>query len=126
MCRVSLDVTSTAVLTAKEVELIKGLGRVGQMFHALFQHYRGGSLKTGLKMHDVCAVAYLVQPELFQTQATHVEVALEGPAAGCTVADLKMKYHTDTNCEVCLAIDVPAFQEWLVENLEMAGKKLHD
>ena len=123
---VGLDVTSTSVLTAKEVELIKGLGRVGQMFHALFQHNRGGSLKAGLKMHDVCAVAYLVQPELFQTQATHVEVALEGPAVGCTVADLKMKYHTDTNCEVCLAIDVPAFQEWLVENLEMSGDKLHD
>jgi non-specific riboncleoside hydrolase len=120
---VGLDVTSTAVLTAKEVGEIKKLGNVGQMFYDLFQHYRGGSLKTGLKMHDVCAVAYLVQPELFQTQVTFVEVALEGPAAGATVADLKMKYHTETNCEVCLEIDVPKFQKWLVKSLDVTGEK---
>lgn len=118
---VGLDVTSSAVLTTKEVSEIKTLGGVGEMFYALFQHYRGGSLKTGIKMHDVCAVAYLVMPELFHTQHTHLAVALEGPAAGVTVADLKNKYHGKANCDVCLSINVPLFQEWLVSELRKIG-----
>lgn len=120
---VGLDVTSTAVLTPKEMTQIKTFGEVGEMCYGLFQHYRGGSLKTGLKMHDVCAVAYLVSPDLFRTQDTFVDVALEGPAAGVTVADLKMSYHSVTNCAVCLEIDVPLFQNWLVEHLALAGEK---
>lgn len=115
---VGLDVTSTAVLTKNETEQIKEFGKVGEMFYSLFQHYRGGSLQTGLKMHDVCAIAYLTDPGLFTVQETFVEVALDGPAAGATVADLKMKYHDTTNAVVCLDINVPAFQKWVVTNLE--------
>ncbi|MTD41427.1 ribonucleoside hydrolase RihC [Erwinia sp. CPCC 100877] len=115
---VGLDVTSTAVLTKNETEKIKEFGKVGAMFYSLFQHYRGGSLQTGLKMHDVCAIAYLTDPDLFKTQETFVEIALDGPAAGATVADLKMKYHNAANAKVCLEIDIPAFQRWVVSNLE--------
>ncbi|MGX7148055.1 ribonucleoside hydrolase RihC [Enterococcus ureasiticus] len=115
---VGLDVTSTAVLTKNEIEKIKEFGEVGNMFYSLFQHYRGGSLQTGLKMHDVCAIAYLTDPELFTVQETFIEIALDGPAAGATVADLKMKYHDTTNAVVCLDIDIPAFQQWVVLNLE--------
>lgn len=114
---IGLDVTNKALLTQTETEKIKGLGKAGAMFYALFQHYRGGSLQTGLKMHDVCAIAYLTNPELFTTQATFVEVALAGPAVGATVADLKMKYHQKSNVRVCVDIDVAAFQEWVVTNL---------
>lgn len=115
---VGLDVTSTAVLTKNETEKIKEFGEVGNMFYSLFQHYRGGSLQTGLKMHDVCAIAYLTDPSLFTVQETFVEVALDGPAAGATVADLKMKYHDSTNAKVCLDIDIPEFQNWVVSNLQ--------
>jgi non-specific riboncleoside hydrolase len=115
---IGLDVTNQAILTKNETEKIKGFGNVGNMFYALFQHYRGGSLQTGLKMHDVCAIAYLTNPELFTAQETYVEVATEGPAAGATIADLKMKYHKTTNAAVCLEIDVPAFQDWVITNLQ--------
>lgn len=118
---VGLDVTSTAVLTTKETEAIAKMGNVGEMFYSLFNHYRGGSLKTGLKMHDVCAIAYLLKPELFETQETFIEVALEGPAAGATVADLKMKYHEKANSVACLEIDIPAFREWVVSELSKIG-----
>jgi non-specific riboncleoside hydrolase len=115
---IGLDVTNQAILTKNETEKIKGFGNVGPMFYALFQHYRGGSLQTGLKMHDVCAIAYLTNPELFTAQETYIEIVTEGPAAGATIADLKMKYHKTTNAVVCLEIDVPAFQEWVITNLQ--------
>ncbi|HIA6630742.1 TPA: ribonucleoside hydrolase RihC [Enterococcus faecalis] len=115
---VGLDVTSQAVLTNHEVTAIRALGRVGEMFYGLFRHYRGGSLTTGLKMHDVCAIAYLTSPELFETTETFIEVALEGPAAGATVADLKMKYHKNTNAVACIDVNVEAFQKWVVEKMK--------
>ncbi|TLG76527.1 ribonucleoside hydrolase RihC [Culicoidibacter larvae] len=116
---VGLDVTSTALITKPEIEAIKSMNKTGKMIYSLFQHYRGGSLKSGgLKMHDLCAIAFLVKPELFTTQETYVEIEYNnGPASGATIADLKMAYHDKTNAEVCLDIDIPAFQKWFVESV---------
>ena len=33
------------------------LNRTGKMLHALFSHYRSGSMQSGLRMHDLCAIA---------------------------------------------------------------------
>ncbi|MGJ8731125.1 ribonucleoside hydrolase RihC [Listeria aquatica] len=116
---IGLDVTSRAVLMQKEVKQIETMNRAGEMFAALFSHYRGGSMKTGLKMHDVCALAAIVQPELFDFADTHVEIETgKGPANGATVADLKMKYHTETNATVALDVHVEKFREWFLEMLE--------
>ncbi|XEG91561.1 ribonucleoside hydrolase RihC [Edwardsiella tarda] len=120
---VGLDVTSQAVLTNNEVQAIRNLGEFGEMFYGLFSHYRGGSLTTGLKMHDVCAIAYITSPDLFNTTQTFIEVALEGPGAGATIADLKMKYHHKENAVVCLSIDVEAFQFWIIEKMKIINKK---
>nr|WP_156774559.1 ribonucleoside hydrolase RihC [Edwardsiella hoshinae] len=120
---VGLDVTSQAVLTNNEVQIIRSLGKLGEMFYGLFSHYRGGSLTTGLKMHDVCAIAYLTSPGLFKTMQTFIEVALDGPGAGATIADLKMKYHHKANAEVCVSIDVEAFQLWVIEKMKAINKK---
>lgn len=114
---IGLDVTDQAILTKKETDQIKNFGEMGKMFYGLFHHYRGGSLQTGLKMHDVCAIAYLTNPELFTVQKNYIEVATEGPAAGATVADLERTYHETTNATVGLAINVSAFQEWVLTNL---------
>lgn len=116
---IGLDVTSRAVLMQKEVEQIKTMNRAGEMFAALFSHYRGGSMKTGLKMHDVCALAAIVEPELFDFADTFVEIETgKGPANGATVADLKMKYHRETNSTVALDVHVEKFREWFLEMLE--------
>ena len=107
---VGLDVTSQAVLTNHEVTAIRALGRVGEMFYGLFRHYRGGSLTTGLKMHDVCAIAYLTSPELFETTETFIEVALEG-RCGSYCCGFKMKYHKNTNAVACIDVNVEAFSK---------------
>ncbi len=115
---IGLDVTSTAVLLKEQIEQIKTMNRAGEMFGELFSHYRGGSMKTGLKMHDVCAFAALVEPEIFTFQKTHVAIETSpGPANGMTVADLKMKYHQTTNASVALEVNVTRFREWFLETL---------
>ncbi|MGH2226996.1 ribonucleoside hydrolase RihC, partial [Enterococcus faecalis] len=49
--------------------------------------------------------------ELSEKTETLIEVALEGPATGATVADLKLKYHKITNAVACIHVNVGAFQK---------------
>lgn len=60
------------------------------MAHDLFQRYRKRSFGTGLKMYDACAVACLLEPDLFDMTKAFVDVEIAGElTAGCTVVDLK-------------------------------------
>ena len=118
---VGLDVTSKATLTPDNVIAIRDQNETGKMMYSLFQHYRGGSLKTGLKMHDLCAIAYLVKPELFTTKKCFVDVETAGAyTRGTTIVDQKNRYQQPPNTTVCLDIDVEAFRMWAVKCLAAA------
>ncbi|MBN3524178.1 ribonucleoside hydrolase RihC [Paenibacillus apiarius] len=119
---VGLDVTSQATLTTENVETIRDMNKTGNMLYSMFQHYRGGSLKAGgLKMHDLCAIAYLVNPALFETQDCFVDIETAGLyTAGTTVVDIRNRLAKPSNVTVCLDIDVPAFREWALEVLRNA------
>lgn len=113
---VGLDVTRQAVLHHENSLKIKETGKTGEMFYSMFQHYRGGSLKNGLRVHDACAIAYLLNPEIFETQERYVEVVTDGIAAGALVADAAIKKNSDKkpNINACTYIDGQAFEEWIV------------
>jgi non-specific riboncleoside hydrolase len=118
MC--GLDVTNKALLTKANVDELKDYNETGQAIYQMFKHYRGGSLATGFKMHDASAIAYLLRPDLFTTQATHVEVETRGEHTyGCIVADLRDKLKQLPNATVCLDIDAAGFSQWLVSALKM-------
>lgn len=76
MC--GLDVTNRALLTADYLATLPTLNQTGKMLHALFSHYRSGSMSSGLRMHDLCAIAWLVRPELFTLQPCFVAVETQG------------------------------------------------
>lgn len=108
-----LDVGLKALVYPEDSEEIRQMGRVGDMAYQLFKRYRGGSFKTGLKMYDSCAVAYLLNPELFEAVETYVGVELHGSmTAGCTVVDLKGYLHREPNARVLTDIDSLKFREW--------------
>ena len=119
---VGLDLTTKALISPQNIEDLKGLNRAGSMLHSLFAHYRGGSMSTGLRIHDACAIAYLCRPELFTTQEVFVEIVTQGPAQGCAVSDLKPTLATASrskkaNATACLDIDAEAFRAWLMQSL---------
>lgn len=88
MC--GLDVTNQAVLTPEYLATLPALNKTGGMLHALFSHYRSGSMQSGLRMHDLCAIAWLVRPELFTLQSCFVAVETQGQyTAGTTVVDIE-------------------------------------
>ena len=113
-----LRVTSKALLTKADIEKIKTLGRAGKMLYSLFTHYRGGDLaKSGLMMHDICTICYLLKPEIFKFQETYLEVAVEGPAAGTTVADLAGRYTAEKNVKLAAAINSEKFRDWVLAEI---------
>lgn len=114
MC--GLDVTLKAVLTPDYLATLPALNRSGAMLHALFHHYRSTSMTGGLCMHDVCAIAWLVKPQLFTLQRCFVTVETQGEfTAGATVVDLDHRLHRPANAQVAIALDVAGFRRWVSE-----------
>ncbi|GKU76388.1 ribonucleoside hydrolase RihC [Paenibacillus sp. L3-i20] len=116
---VPLDVGLKALVYPEDSEQLKGMNDTGRMIYQLFQKYRGGSMKTGLKMYDATAIAYLLKPEMFQVVDTFVDIELQGAmTAGCTVVDLKGYLKQPNNAKVCVDIDADVFKKWFLESLQ--------
>lgn len=114
-----LDVGWKALVFPEDSAKLKGMNKTGSMVYALFQKYRGGSMKTGLKMYDSCAIAYLLCPEMYRIVDTFVDVELNGSmTAGCTLVDLKGYLHQPNNARVCLDINPDLFRKWFLDSLE--------
>ncbi|WP_318389797.1 ribonucleoside hydrolase RihC [Enterobacter sp.] len=119
MC--GLDVTNQAVLTPEYLAALPTLNKTGEMLHALFSHYRSGSMNSGLRMHDLCAIAYLARPEIFTLKPCFVAVETQGTyTAGTTVVDIEGRLGQPANAEVALGLDVEGFRRWVAEVLALA------
>ena len=113
-----LDVGWKALVLPEDSAKLPQLGEVGRMAYCLLQKYRGGSMKTGLKMYDSCAVAYLLKPEMYRMEETFVDVELEGSMTkGCTLVDLKGYLGKPANAKVCMDIDQEMFRAWFLESI---------
>ena len=89
-----------------------------QLLEFFRQHHKECYGWDGAPIHDACAVAFLLRPELFKTGTYSVEVeANEGLAYGRTVCDLWHVTGKPPNCEVGLEIDAEGFYDLLVERI---------
>ena len=110
-----------ALLAADYLATLPTLNQTGKMLHALFSHYRSGSMSSGLRMHDLCAIAWLARPELFTLQPCFVAVETQGTwTAGTTVVDIEGRLGQPANAQVALDIDVEGFQRWAAEVIALA------
>lgn len=117
-----LDVGWKALVRPEDAVKIKNMGRTGEMIYALLQHYRSGDINTGFKMYDSCAIAYLLQPQMFEVAETYVAVETAGTlTAGATVVDLKGFLKRKPNAKVCVDINGELFSDWLLSALERCG-----
>lgn len=113
-----LDVGWKALVLPEDSAKLPQLGEVGRMAYCLFQKYRGGSMKTGLKMYDSCAMAYLLKPEMYEIAETYVDVELAGTmTAGCTLVDLKGYLGKPNNAKVCMSINQELFRTWFLDGI---------
>lgn len=88
---IGLDLTLQAQANADVIARLKGLGALAdELIIPLATFFSGPQDPAwdGQAVHDVCAVAYVSRPDLFEMRPAHVDVELTGEfTAGMTVVD---------------------------------------
>ena len=116
-----LDVTLQARVTAARIEAIRAQNTpVSRAVVGLLEFY-GRHERTcggGAPLHDPCAIAYLLQPELFQGREAVVDVETTGEFTfGRTVVDWSGRSDRAPNATVMTGIDADGFFALLTERL---------
>jgi purine nucleosidase len=121
MC--GLDVTHQALVTPERLAAIRAFGTpVGAAVSGLLQFYniydqtRRG--RSGAPLHDPCAIAYLLRPELFSGRDCHVAIETIGEhTLGRTVVDWSGRSGKPPNAKVIDRINADGFFALLTERL---------
>lgn len=123
-----LDVTDKAAIFEDEIQELKQRGPVSVMVGELLDFYSIYGKKMGYigsALHDPCAIAWLLHPELFQSEQLHVSVETEGRLTrGMTVADRRKKPDNGANTKVLMGVDREAFIRLLFDSLEQLDREL--
>jgi purine nucleosidase len=113
---VGLDLTLQAIVHDGIVDRMRKLGRLGVELVAPLATFWTNPLDDeweGQALHDVCAVAYVARPDLFEVRPAHVVVETKGEyTSGMTVVD----FHSPTpNALVPVRLDVDGFWDYVHE-----------
>lgn len=120
-----LNVTHKAQILKPEIDAIGKIDNpVAQAFHDLlnfFERYHEAP-KWGFKgapLHDPCTIAWLLHPEMFQSELMNVDVETEGKLVrGETVCDYYELTGKPKNTDVLLDIDREAFIDLITTSLK--------
>ncbi|HZE30469.1 MAG TPA: nucleoside hydrolase [Actinoallomurus sp.] len=120
---VGLDVTDRAVVTSRDVDVLRTGGRIGRFVAAAVDFYGGlhqdhyGT--TDSYQHDALAVAEVIEPGIVYTSHLHVEAEYgSGLTRGTTVVDVHGVTGQVPNTHVALEFDHPRFVELLMSRLK--------
>lgn len=115
---VGLDVTLQTVMTKQALADIRdAAGKRAELLFDLSQFYikfYESRVADGMVVHDSCACAYVVAPELFETRSGAIRVVSGGLADGQTIQKPDSKGFGPSDWDnlpsqkVCMGIDAPA------------------
>lgn len=71
---VPMEMGHTAILTWQDVFKSKNMNSVGAVFEYMFRSYKDRHVKNGIATHDGCAVAYMIDPKIFEIEKMYAEV----------------------------------------------------
>lgn len=115
-----LNVTHQVIATPRHVEHMRALGnRAGRVFADMAEFfakvYRERYGFEGSALHDPCTVAWLLQPDIFQTRTMRVDVETNmGLSFGRTVHDIWGLGGKPANTEVAIKADAEGFFDLLL------------
>lgn len=121
-----LDVTLKALVFEEDFERIRKVGnRVAQVvadWLEFFYKFHREIGYTGAPLHDPCAVAALIAPELFEMHDYYVQVELSGEyTRGATIADVYGSTGHAPNAACVTGVDREGFVDLLVKAVEQYG-----
>lgn len=123
-----LDLTHQALATEEVVGRIAALDTpctrlVVDLLTFYGATYREQFALDAPPVHDLCAVAYVARPDIFQTEEAFVAVETTGTwTAGMTVTDFSGHLGRPKNTTVVTSLDVAAFWSLFLEALANIGR----
>lgn len=124
-----LDLTHQALCTREVQEGIDALGTdlartVSKLIDGYRAAYRQDRAFPNPPIHDPCAVAYVIDPQVVQTRRCPVDVELQGALTlGMTVADLRGAEPGPDEChtQVGMQLDASMFWQMVTAAIEKLG-----
>jgi uridine nucleosidase len=120
---VGLDVTMKCVMTKKYLQVLGETGNPAtdliKCILPFYQDYHDQvyGMDGDIHTHDPSAIAYLLNPGLFQTESIPVFVETEGHCAGQTVPDMGKTWLDSPLTNVCLDVYAPGLLDLYWERL---------
>ncbi|MGA1474846.1 MAG: nucleoside hydrolase [Prochlorothrix sp.] len=120
---IGLDVTHQVIATPPRIERIQALNnRASTVVAAMIGNYGASDQETlglvGPPLHDPCVIAYLLQPDLFETKPGFVAIETASDLnLGRSVVDFQGLMDQPPNANVALSVDSVGFYELLLEAL---------
>lgn len=124
---VGLDLTHQALATEQVVERIEQIGTgparfVRELMDFFAQAYRDNQGFDAPPVHDPCAVAYVIDPNVVRTVKAPVSVELRGDLTlGMTVVDFRAPAADDCHTSVAVDLDHAGFWNLVIDALERIG-----
>ena len=116
-----LDVTDKAQIYPREWEPLRERGAASRFTAALLDFYHIYSRKHGYEgsaLHDACAAAWLIAPELFESGNYHISIETRGSLTrGMSVADTRRVPANEPNARVLLDVKREEFVSLIRANL---------
>ncbi len=123
-----LDLTHQATFTDVEERRLEQIGTTLSRFLIDLMRYFKNAYRSAAGMedppvHDPCAVAYVIDPTLFEVAGAHVEVETNGLwASGMTVTDFKAAGPGPGRVDVGTELDRPGFWDLVISAVERIGE----
>lgn len=125
---VGLDLTHQALATPQVAERIRAVGTtpaqfVLELFEFFTEAYRQNQGFEFPPVHDPCAVAYVIDPDVMTLRRAPVDIELTGTLTlGMTVTDLRGPAPPDCHTQVAVTLDHGRFWGLVVDALERIGE----
>lgn len=127
MC--GLDVTHQAQIMDEDIERIREIPNpiaqcVAELLDFFMIYHRDPKWKfEGAPLHDPCTIAWLLKPELFETQDCFVGIETKGEyTQGMTVVDRYSLTDKQPNAKVLFGLNRQGFVDLIVESLMFYNK----
>ena len=123
MC--GLDVTHKALVSRADTERFRAIGKrcstmVAELMDFFVKFHEANFSFGGSPLHDPCAVAWLIAPDIFTSRKAHIDVECRGHlSVGATVADFSDR-SGPMNVDLVMDLD----REQFIDLLEGALRRL--
>jgi purine nucleosidase len=125
---VGLDLTHQALATPGVVEQVRAVGTTPAQFVLELLEYFATTYKENQgfefpPVHDPCAIAYVIDPEVMTVRKAPVDIELTGTLTlGMTVTDLRAPAPPGCHTQVAVKLDHPRFWALVVDALKRIGE----